>query len=62
MSANKNTWAEWGLVVAAVFFLAATHRVELISVVAPVALLIGYAISIFAPDENSTSVKYGVKK
>jgi hypothetical protein len=59
---RSNAWAEWGLVVAAVFLLAALHRVELIPVIAPIALLIGYVVSLFGQDQHSGSVKYGVRK
>lgn len=38
-------WTEWALIPAAVLLLAAIHRLDLLAIVVPVALLAAYAVS-----------------
>ena len=59
---SDNNWSEWGLVVAAVLLLAAFHRAELIPVITPVALFIGYVVTLVSQSGPSSSVKYGARK
>jgi hypothetical protein len=45
MHTNLVEWTEWALTPATVILLAAIHRLDLLAIVVPVAVLAAYAIS-----------------
>jgi hypothetical protein len=53
MKSLITNWAQWTLVFAAVILLAAMQRLDLLAVIAPVAIVVSYAITLANPDTNS---------
>jgi hypothetical protein len=56
MKLQISDWTEWVLIPTAVFVLAAFHRLELLVIIVPVAVLAGYTLSEMT-DSNSSRRK-----
>jgi hypothetical protein len=53
MKSLTTNWAQWTLVLAAVILLAAMQRLDLLAVIAPLAIVVSYAITLANRDTNS---------
>jgi len=56
MKRQISDWTEWVVIPTAVFVLAAFHRLELLVIIVPVAVLAGYTLSEMT-DSNSSRRK-----
>ena len=54
MKSLITNWGEWGLVLAAVLLLTTLHRLDLLVIVAPLAIVVGYAITLANSGSNSS--------
>lgn len=57
MKSRVMDWTEWVLVPLAVLLLAACHRLELLAIVVPIAILAAYAVSRSFANDNSSQRK-----
>ncbi|HEY8669965.1 MAG TPA: hypothetical protein VIL63_03925 [Terriglobales bacterium] len=53
MKSLITNWAQWTLVLAAVILLAAMQRLDLLAVIAPLAIAVSYAITLANRDTDS---------
>jgi hypothetical protein len=54
MKLLTTNWAQWSLVLTAVALLTALHRLDLLAIVAPLAVVVGYAITLAKRRANSS--------
>lgn len=57
MKLQISDWTEWVLIPMAVLLLAALHRLDLLVIIVPIAVLTGYALSAALADGNSSQRK-----
>lgn len=57
MKLQISDWTEWVLIPMAVLLLAALHRLDLLVIIVPIAVLTGYALSAALADDNSSQRK-----
>jgi hypothetical protein len=57
MKLLTTNWAQWSLVLTAVALLTALHRLDLLAIVAPLAVGVGYAITIAKRRANSSGFR-----